>query len=80
MNSQKPHSTLMFGSDGFDTDGSTSAGPGLSRNVSGAPIENQIRPPARCGMVIRRAPAPDAFSGMAQSAPSGAPVDDGDAG
>ena len=34
------------------TDGSTSAGPGLSRNVIGAPMESQRRAPARCGTVM----------------------------
>ena len=70
----------MLGSDGLVTDGSTRAGPGLSRNVIGAPMENQRRAPARCGTVMVTGAPPDALSGMAQSAPSGLPVLAGDAG
>ena len=76
----KSHCWLMFGSDGLVTEGSTRAGPGLSVNVSGVPIENQMRAPARCGMVIDVAAPPDAFSGMEQSAASGLPVADGEEG
>ena len=70
----------MLGSDGLVTDGSTSAGPGLSRNVSGLPMENHSRAPARCGTVIVTGAPPGAFSGMAQSTASGLPVADGEAG
>ena len=38
---------LMLGSDGFVTEGSTRAGPGLSKNVNVLSTENQIRLPAR---------------------------------
>ena len=41
----------MFGSDGLVTDGSTMAGPGFKRNVNSLSTENQIRPPAKWGMV-----------------------------
>ena len=51
MNSAKPKLMLIFGSDWLKTDGSTRPGPGLTRNVKGAPIENQIRPPAILGIV-----------------------------
>jgi hypothetical protein len=51
VSSQKPQLVLMFGSEGFVTDGSTSAGPGFSRNVKGLLIENQMRAPAIWGMV-----------------------------
>ncbi|KAI6751236.1 hypothetical protein HG530_014150 [Fusarium avenaceum] len=50
VNSQNPQSASKLGSVGFVTDGSTTAGPGLSRNVSGFPLQNQIRPPNICGI------------------------------
>ncbi len=80
MNSQKSHGRPMLGSDGLLTDGSTSPGPGLSRNVSGVPMENQSRAPASCGTVIVTGAPPDAFSGMAQSTASGVPAADGEDG
>ena len=43
VNSAKSHWMPMLGSDGLVTDGSTSAGPGLSRKVTGVPIENHTR-------------------------------------
>lgn len=51
VNSQKEKLVLMFGSDWLKTDGSTSAGPGFRKNCNGAPWENQMRPPAMCGVV-----------------------------
>ena len=70
----------MLGSEGLVTDGSTRAGPGLSRNVIGAPMDSQSRAPARCGTVMVTGAPPEALSGMAQSAPSGLPGPAGEAG
>src|SRR5690242_8610809 len=80
VNSAKSHWRPMLGSDGLVTDGSTNPGPGLSRNVSGVPIENHSRAPASCGTVIVTGEAPEAFSGIAQSTASGLPTAEGDAG
>ena len=63
----------MLGSDELVTDGSTSAGPGLRRKVSGVPIENHSRAPARCGTVMVTGAPPEGPSGMAQSAPRADP-------
>lgn len=51
MNSAKPNLVATFGSLWLKIDGSTKPGPGLSKKTRGAPIENQIRPPARNGIV-----------------------------
>src|ERR1700722_3643189 len=69
-----------LGSDELVTDGSTSPGPGFSRKVIGVPTENHSRAPASCGTVIVTGAPPEAFSGIAQSAPSGLPTAGGDAG
>src|SRR5580692_10389086 len=80
VNSQKSQARLMLGSEGLETDGSTSAGPGLSRNVIGVPMENHSLAPASCGTVIVTGDPPGAFSGMAQFTASGDPVPDGEDG
>ena len=51
MNSAKPKSVLWLGSAWLKIEGSTRPGPGFSAKCKGAPSENQIRPPARRGMV-----------------------------
>ena len=51
VTSQKSQEMSMFGSDGFEMEGSTMAGPGLSRKVSSLSSENKMRPPASWGIV-----------------------------
>ena len=76
VNSAKAQLVFMFGSEGLVTAGSTRPGPGLMRNVRGVPTENQIRPPAICGIVALTV-LPGAPRGMAQSAANWAPGADG---
>jgi len=61
------------------TEGSTRPGPGFSRKVRGWLIENQIRPPAMCGIVAVTV-EPGAPRGMEMLAPRGWPVEEGEAG
>ena len=61
------------------TDGSTRPGPGFKRNVSLSFTQNQMRPPAMCGMVTRL-DVPGGPSGMLQSTAKGVPVEAGEAG
>lgn len=51
VNSAKAKEVLMLGSEGLKMEGSTSPGPGLTRNWRGVSMENQMRAPARRGMV-----------------------------
>ena len=69
----------MFGSEGLVTEGSTRAGPGLSKKVSVLSTENQMRLPARWGTVTVTV-LPGAPNGIAQSSARAAPVDDGEVG
>ncbi len=69
----------MLGSDGLVTDGSTRAGPGLSRKVKVLSTENQIRLPARWGTVTVTV-LPGAPSGIAQFSVRGEPVEGGEVG
>ena len=69
----------MLGSEGFEMDGSTSAGPGFSLKVRRALTENQMRPPAIRGIVTVRL-LPGAPSWMAQSAARSLPTAPGEAG
>src|ERR1700753_1663925 len=77
---QTKSTMVMLASDGLVTDASTRARPGFSGKVSGDPIENQIRAPARCGIVIGLAAPPEAVSGIAQFTGTGWLVLDGDGG
>lgn len=76
---------LMLGSEGLLGDGSTKAplelpgAPGLRRKVNGVPMENQIRPPAICGMTAEVVD-PGAPRAMAQLTARGAPVEEGEVG
>ena len=79
VNSQKSQDSLMFGSEGLVTDGSTSAGPGLRRKVKVPSTENQIRPPARWGTVTVVV-LPGAPRGIAQPWLRAEPVEEGDVG
>ena len=75
----------MFGSEGLKAEGSTKAalelpgGPGLRRKVNGVPMENQIRPPAICGITTCLVD-PGAPSTIAQLTAKGAPVEEGEVG
>ena len=70
---------LMFGSEGLVTEGSTRAGPGLSKKVRVLSIENQMRLPARWGTVTVTV-LPGGPNRIAQSSARAAPVDDGEVG
>ena len=70
---------LIFGSEGLVTEGSTRAGPGLSKKVRVLSTENQMRLPARWGIVTATV-LPGAPNGIAQFLARAAPVDDGEAG
>ena len=69
----------MFGSEALVTEGSTRAGPGLSKKVRVLSTENQMRLPARWGTVTVTV-LPGAPSEIAQSLAREAPVDDGEVG
>lgn len=79
VNSQKSQLRLMFGSDGLETEGSTSPGPGFSKKVNFPSTENQSRAPASCGMVTD-VTEPAAPSGIAQSTARAVPVELGEVG
>lgn len=70
---------LILGSEGFDTDGSTSPGPGFSRNVKVLSTENHNLAPASWGIVIVLLD-PTAPRGMEQFSAKGCPVEVGDVG
>lgn len=79
VNSQNPQFVSMLGSVPFVTEGSTSAGPGLSRKVRGLSTENQILPPAIWGIMTVMV-LPGLPSGIAQSRARAEPMAGGDVG
>lgn len=79
VNSQKSQLILMLGSEGFDTEGSTSPGPGLRRNVKVLFTENHSLAPASWGIVIFLTD-PGTPRGMAQFWAKAVPVEVGDVG
>ena len=68
-----------LGSEGLATEGATRPGPGLSMNLMGVSTENQIRPPAMCG-IVTVVVEPGAPSGIAQFSARGAQVEGGEVG